>query len=347
MRKLKKAALLLAGASIGVAAGGRVVRQRNKISFAERVVVITGGSRGLGLVMARLLAAEGARLALIARDEAELERAAAELRLGGIEVLPVVCDVRDQPAVTTAIEQITNHYGSIDVLINNAGIIQVGPTEHMQLADYKDAMDTHLWAPLYTTRAVVPHMKRRGSGRIVNIASVGGKVALPHMVPYSASKFALVGLSDGLRAELAKDGILVTTVCPFVMRSGSHLNAFFKGQHQKEFTFFALLGSVPPNSISVLSAARQIVEACRYGDPQLLVSMQVKTAAALSTLLPNLTAKFMALGARLMPGPTNAEGDDQKTGWDSQTKWAPSPLTRLADQATVENNELRGHQPPV
>jgi NAD(P)-dependent dehydrogenase (short-subunit alcohol dehydrogenase family) len=249
--------------------------------------------------------------------------------------------------VQKSIDEIITHYGSIDVVINNAGIIQVGPVEHMKLQDYQNAMDTHFWAPLYTTLAVVPHMKQRASGRIVNISSVGGKVALPHMVPYSASKFALVGLSDGLRAELAKDGIRVTTVCPFVMRTGSYLNAFFKGQQQKEFTLFALLGSVPPNSISVLSAARQIVEACRYGDPQLLVSLQARGAAALSTLLPNLTAKFMSLGARLMPGPTTAEGDEQKTGWESSTKWAPSPLTKLADRATVENNELRGHEPPV
>ncbi|HVF10529.1 MAG TPA: SDR family oxidoreductase [Abditibacteriaceae bacterium] len=343
MDKLKNAALLAAGVSVGIAVAGRVARRRNKIDFAGRSVVITGGSRGLGLVMARLLVAEGARLAIIARDEADLERAAAELRLGGAEVLPLVCDVRDQQAVARAIDEIVNHYGGIDVLINNAGIIQVGPIEHMQLEDFRDAMDTHLWAPLYTTLAATPHMKRQGGGRIVNIASVGGKVALPHMVPYSASKFALVGLSDGLRAELAKDGIFVTTVCPFVMRSGSHLNATFKGQHEKEFTFFALLGSVPPNSISVLSAARQVVEACRYGDPQLLVSIQARGAAAMSTLLPNLTAKFMSLGARLMPAATDAEGDAQKTGWESRTKWAPSPLTRLADRATEENNELRGH----
>jgi len=344
MGKLKKAAGLLAAATIGVAVVGRVARQRNKLSFAGCSVVITGGSRGLGLVMARLLAAEGAHLTIIARDAADLEWATTELGLGGAQVLPLVCDVRDQQAVQRAIEEVISHYGSIDVLINNAGIIQVGPVEHMKLEDYKDAMDTHLWAPLYTTLAAAPHMKRQGSGRIVNISSVGGKVALPHMVPYSASKFALVGLSDGLRAELAKDNILVTTVCPFVMRTGSHLNAFFKGQHQKEFTFFSLMGSVPPNSISVLSAARQIVEACRYGDPQLLISMQARGAAALSTLFPNLTAKFMSLGARLMPAPTTEEGDAQKTGWDSRTQWSPSPLTSLADKATVENNELRGHE---
>ena len=132
--------------------------------------------------------------------------------------------------VERAISQTIGHYGSIDVLINNAGIIQVGPLDHMKLSDYDDAMKTHFWGPLFLVLAVLPHMRNQGGGRIVNISSIGGRISVPHLVPYSASKFALAGLSDGLRAELARDQIVVTTVCPGLMRIGSPINAAFKGQ---------------------------------------------------------------------------------------------------------------------
>src|SRR5256714_1298474 len=130
------------------------------------------------------------------------------------------------------------------------------------------ALAVHLWGPLYAMRAVVPQMRRQGGGRIVNIASIGGKIAVPHLTPYSASKFALVGLSDGMRAELAKDNILVTTVCPGLMRTGSPPNAHFKGRHRAEFTWFVLGDSLPLASIDARRAARHIITACRYCDPQ-------------------------------------------------------------------------------
>jgi len=347
MGRLKKAAFRLATVGAGVYVAGRIARERNRIDFAGRVVVITGGSRGLGLLMARRFGAEGARLALLARDEEELQRAEQELTAGGTEVLSVPCDVRDQNSVQDAMGRVLEHYGQIDVLINNVGIIQVGPVEHMQLEDFQAAVDTHLWASLYTTLAVLPHMRERGAGRIANIASIGGKFALPHMTPYTASKFAQVGLSDALRAELAKDGILVTTVIPFVMRTGSHLNASFKGQQELEFTLFALFGALPPNSVDGAAAARSIVEACRYGDPELVVGLQARALILANALFPNLVAKATALMGRFMPRPTGAEGDQTKSGWESRSPLAPSSVTRLADRATVENNELRGHQPPA
>src|ERR687891_1372920 len=103
--------------------------------------------------------------------------------------------------------------------------------------------------------AVIPLMKRQSYGRIVNIASIGGKVAVPHLLPYVASKFALVGLSEGMRAELLKDGIYVTTVSPGLMRTGSHLNAFFKGQHKKEYALFSIANALPLFSTSSKRAA--------------------------------------------------------------------------------------------
>jgi NAD(P)-dependent dehydrogenase (short-subunit alcohol dehydrogenase family) len=216
----------------------------------------------------------------------------------------------------------------------------------MQLADFEDAMATHLWGPLYTMLAAVPQMRRQGGGRIVNISSIGGKIAVPHLLPYSTSKFALVGLSDGMRAELAKDNIAVTTVCPGLMRTGSHVNALFKGKHAGEFTWFSIMDSLPVTSIDAQRAARKIVEACRRGDPSLVISVQAKLLAFAANVFPDLSAQALRIMNRLLPPPTEApEGDQARSGWESQSSLAPSLLTRLGDKATEANNELRGHAP--
>ncbi len=332
-------------AGVGAALAGRAFRHREVIDFAGKVVVITGGSRGLGLVMAREWAAEGARLALLARDPAELGRAQDDLATRGADVLPIACDVRDQHEAQRAIRRVIDHYGRIDLLVNNAGVIQTGPVEHMEIEDFESAMGVHLWGPLYTMYAAVPHMRRQGGGRIVNISSIGGKVSVPHLLPYCTSKFALVGLSHGMHAELAKYNIKVTTVCPGLMRTGSHLNALFKGRHREEFTWFSILDGLPVSSMDARRAARQIVEACRNADPELVISIQAQAATLFAAAFPGLTASLMTLFERFLPRPTGDRGDVLKTGWESRSSVAPSMLTRLADKATAENNGLCGHAP--
>jgi NAD(P)-dependent dehydrogenase (short-subunit alcohol dehydrogenase family) len=338
--------LMLLGAGLAGALAARVFL-REPFDFRGKVIVITGGSRGLGLALARQLADAGARLALLARDEGELERAAQDIASRGANVLTLACDVREEAGVARAIGEVVARWGGVDVLINNAGVIQVGPLDHMTTDDFANALATHFWGPLHTTLAVLPHMRRRGGGRIVNISSIGGRVAVPHLLPYSASKFALVGLSDGLRAELAAEKIKVTTVSPGLMRTGSHYNAQFKGQHARELAWFALFDALPISSISVERAARQIVEACRRGDPSLTISWQAQLLAAANALLPSVGATLTAAMARFLPRPTGPEGDIARTGWESQSAAAPSLLTRLGDKATVEYNGLNGHRAPA
>src|SRR5215203_388186 len=288
----------------------RLSRARLAISFEGRVVVVTGGSRGLGLVLARMLVDEGARVVLLARDLGELERAREELSTRGRgEVLTLRCDVRRRAEVRAAIDTVLDRWRSIDVLINNAGIIQVGPLEHMDHEDFENAMATHFWGPLHLILEVTPVMRHRRFGRIVNISSIGGKIAVPHLAPYSASKFALVGLSNALHSELAADGISVTTVCPGLMRTGSPLNADVKGQHEAEYAWFAIADSTPGLSVSADSAARQILEACRYGDPELTISLPAKIAVIASNAMPAVIAHAMALVNSILPGPAGRAGD--------------------------------------
>ena len=337
----KKQAMAFGAVSVGAVLMARAWR-REGYDFNGKAVVITGGSRGLGLVLARELAALGAKLTLVARDEGELDRASDDVRTREplTDVLPVVGDVRKRYDADRAIAQSVERFGRVDVLINNAGIVQVGPLDHMKLSDYEDAMSTHFWGPLYMVLAALPYMRRQGEGRIVNISSIGGKIAVPHMAPYSASKFALTGLSDGLRIELLRDNIIVTTVCPGLMRTGSPVNAMFKGKRPQEYAWFAISDSLPMTSINAERAARQIIAACRRGDAELIITIQARLAVLARTLAPELFQDAMALMAGVLPGPAGADGDIARPGKDSESEWAPSKLTAPTYIAAERNNEL-------
>jgi NAD(P)-dependent dehydrogenase (short-subunit alcohol dehydrogenase family) len=332
--------LKLAAVGAGALLAARAVyRRMSEYDLAGKTVLITGGSRGLGLVLARGFADEGASIAICARDPRELERARADLGARGARVLAFPCDVTDRAQVRELIEVVTRHFGRVDVLVNNAGIIQVGPLESMTLEDFEQAMATHFWGPLYATLAVLPQMRARREGRIVNVSSVGGKISVPHLVPYSASKFALAGLSDGMRAELAKDGVTVTSVFPGLMRTGSPRNATFKGQHRAEYAWFAISDSLPVSSIKAERAASQIIKACKRGQAELVITTQALAAVKFRALFPEATADILAVANRLLPGPGGI-GRARARGRESESALAPSILTTLSEWAARHNNEV-------
>jgi NAD(P)-dependent dehydrogenase (short-subunit alcohol dehydrogenase family) len=258
--------LLTGGVAAGFAAQ-KFLRKRaasGRQSWDGKTVVIAGGSRGLGLELVREWTSRGARVAFCARTAADVQRAAEELRHAGREVLGLMCDVTSRDDVEKFIGTVAERWQQIEVLVNNAGIIQAGPIESTTLEDFRSSIDTHFWGPLYATRVALPFL-RRERGRIVNIASIGGKISVPHMLPYSAGKFALVGFSEGLRTELARHNVRVTTVCPSLIRTGSPRNASFKGKHRVEYAWFSISDSLPMLSINSQSAARQIVNATARG----------------------------------------------------------------------------------
>ena len=331
------AALAAAGLAAALAAA---FRGRERYDFDGRSVFITGGSRGLGLEIARLLADEGARVAIAARDEEELARAVDDLAGRGGGAIAVRCDVTDRADVERAIRDVISRQGALDVLINNAGVIQVGPAEHMSLGDYESAMDVHFRGPLYTMLAAIPQMRRQGGGRIVNISSIGGRIPVPHLAPYVASKFALTGLSSSLRTELAQEDILITTVCPGLMRTGSPINAIVKGQHEREFAWFAVGDSLPGLSMDAARAARHIVEACRRGRAEVILTLPARVAVALYGLMPSTFVEAASLVNRLLPQAAGPEGDRPRAGRDATSAAAPSVLTQMTDRAAARNNEL-------
>ena len=319
-------------------AAGYVAQRLNEYDVKGKTVLITGGSRGLGLVLGRELAREGAKLAICARDTEELDRARDDLVSHGADVLALPCDVTDRAQVEATVKAVLDRYGRIDVLFNNAGVIQVGPMEEMTLHDYEEAMATHFWAPLYMTLAALPDMRRRKEGRIVNISSIGGKIPMPHMLPYTASKFALTGLSEGLRAELAKDGIVVTTICPGLIRTGSDQQGFFKGRNEKEHAWFSLLMGVPLTSISAEHAARQILAAMKRGKAEVVLTFPARAAATFHALFPGATADLMAKVNRALPEPGGI-GAERATGMESDSERSPSWATALNEKAARDNNQ--------
>jgi NAD(P)-dependent dehydrogenase (short-subunit alcohol dehydrogenase family) len=309
-----------------------------RYTLRDKVALISGGSRGLGLVLARHICNQGGKVALLARDPEELSRAKADITARGGKVLTVECDLLDRDQIQAAVRKVIDHFDRIDILINNAGMIEVGPLYHMTREDYDRAMKLHFWAPYELVSQIVPEMRLWGGGRIVNISSIGGKVATPHFAPYSASKFALTGFSDAIRAELARENIQVTTVAPGLMRTGSHVNAKFKGNHDAEFAWFSASAGAPLISMDADRAARKIVAAFRRGQPSLTLSFAARGAIAGNALFPNLTGYMMKFVNRILPEASGEEGNQSRAG-SHLPRRAPEWLTRMADHAVARNNE--------
>ncbi len=307
---------------------------RRRFSWRRKVVVITDGARGLGLLLAREVIRCGGQVAICARDPEEVERARAKLARKGT-VFASACDVTDRVQFREFLARVVRALGPVDVLVNNAGEIQVGPMEEMTSQDYEAAMLIHFWAPLNATLELLPSMRRRQAGRIINITSIGAKVAVPHLLPYSASKFALHGLSAGLRTELAKDGIVVTTVCPGLMRTGSARHAWMRGQADAEYAWFKVVSSLPGLAMNPRRAARQILDASARGDAEVVLSLPAKVLAGLYGLAPSLAQNVLGVVTRVLPGP----GGAGRRSLEGRTV-EPPPLTRLTLREVARNNEL-------
>jgi short-subunit dehydrogenase len=329
---------IAAGVAAGVAAT-LLRRYRAPVSFRNQTAFVTGGSRGLGLLLARELASRGAKVAVSARDRQELERAEQEIRQVGGEVLIINADMTMRDEVEAAVRKVEDQFGEVDVLVNNAGTIAVGPMENMTIDDYRNSINTHFWGPYFATMAVVPQMQRRRSGRIVNISSVGGKISVPHLLPYSVGKFALTGFSEGLRVELLKDHIYVTTVCPGLMRTGSPRNAFFKGNNEAEYAWFSISDALPVLSMNAARAARRIVDACGRGDSEVVLTMPAQMATIVHGLFPELTTDVLGVLNRFLPAPGGI-GTEARTGGQSRSKASPGWATALNERTAAENNQI-------
>jgi len=335
---------LVAAGGIGCALLAQTLLRRRKEDFTGQVALITGGSRGLGLQIAREFAHVGCRIAICARDEDELRRAADDLRSEGAEVFLPRCDVSNRDEMERTIRAVTDHFGQVDILVNNAGIIQAGPIETMSVEDFEKAMSVIFWGTLYATLAVLPQMRARRSGHIVNIASVGGKISMPHLLPYGAAKFAVTGFSEGLRAELASDGVRVTTIAPGLLRTGGQRNAEFSGDQEAEYAWFSLGDTLPFAALDVAQAAREIVAATQRGQAERILSLPASAVARFSGAFPALSADILALVNRFVL-PSKNGGSHTATPGNEIHEREPAALRTVVDRAEGAV-DTRLNQPP-
>ncbi|MBL7545253.1 MAG: SDR family oxidoreductase [Bdellovibrionaceae bacterium] len=340
-RRYKAAALLG-----GLATGMYLTSSTRPFQWEGKSILITGGSRGLGLALARQLVSQGAKVTLVARKFEELARARTMLitEFPWAEVCTVMADVTRKDQLSNAITEAISAFGVLDGMINNAGAISVGPLESMTRADFEAQMKLHLYAVIEATEMIRSYFKQRGGGRIINICSLGGKSAVPHMLPYNASKFALAGFSQGSAIELAKDGIKVTTVYPALMRTGSPIQAVFKGDHEKEFAWFETADSIPGLSMEVDKAARKILIGAANGDSEVVLSPIGKLRVIGGALFPELIHSFMVMINTLMP---KGQSGVRQTGYQSRKLFENSILTRpfrqVARKAEARNNQHPSH----
>jgi NAD(P)-dependent dehydrogenase (short-subunit alcohol dehydrogenase family) len=289
----------LAGAVVGTAVLGTLaVRKLRTAPIPDNaVVVITGGSRGLGFAIAARFARRPGRLVLCARKREELEQAQTQLLAQFPHLRPedfylVAADLSHAEECQRLVAEAMGRFGRIDVLVNNAGIIQVGPVEAQSAEAFERAMRLNFFAALHTTWAALPHMRRQsplaGSRRaaIVNIASIGGKFAVPHMLPYSAAKFALVGFSEGLHAEVRHAGVRVTTVCPGLMRTGGEAHAEFVGDVDAEKKWFDFAAKTPGVAVTATYAANRIYAAVAAGRAEITITPQAWLGARFAGMCP-------------------------------------------------------------
>jgi NAD(P)-dependent dehydrogenase (short-subunit alcohol dehydrogenase family) len=322
-------------AGAGAWAAGRALRQD---AIAGDVALVTGGSRGLGFLIAERLLRQGCRVAICGRDADTLERARVRLQhVTGGDIMTGVCDVADPDAVAQLVDDVRAHFGSLDIVVNNAGIIVVGPLDTLRIDDFRRAVDVNLMGFVHVTLTALPHMRARGYGRIANITSIGGKVAIPHLLPYDCAKFAAVGFSEGLRAEVARDGVRVTTIVPGLMRIGSPLHVEFRGQPAHEFAWFALGGLTPLSAMSAERAADRIVRAIRRGEAEVVLSWQAKLLRVLHDVSPAGVTRVLGGVNRLLPD--NDGGTTPRTGLDL-VHALPSVVKSTLERAGRRTNQL-------
>ena len=191
--------------------------------IAGKTAFITGGANGIGLGIAKALAARGANLMLIDLNEAALEAAKTGFAGTNVRVETAICDVAKADAVRAAADKAIESFGKVHIVVNNAGVALGGLPGEVDLNDWRWIVDINLMGVVYGVESLVPHIKSHGEGgHIINVASMAGHIAMPGMGPYHATKFAVVGYSEALRAELAGDNIGVSALCPGWVKTGIH-----------------------------------------------------------------------------------------------------------------------------
>lgn len=273
-------------------------------SRRPRVAIVAGGSRGLGLLVAHRLVHLGFSVAICARGEEGVAYAVERLQRaarGRVQVTGATCDVGDAESVAAWVRGVEDELGGVDVAITVAGAIDVGPAETMTTDDFAHAIDIMLRGPIHVAWAVLPGMRARRRGRIGTVSSIGGAVAVPHLLPYTAAKAGAIAFAEGLAAELAGSGVTSTAVIPGLMRTGAHEVARFRGDARKEAAWFASAASIPVLSMPAARAARVLVDGVLAGRTHVRTPWWTHLATRVHGVAPSTTVRATQLAGLLLP----------------------------------------------
>ena len=302
------------------------------------MAVITGASRGLGYLIARELAVRGYDLVICARSADGLRAAETDLRRAGTEVVTVAADVGQAADARRVVAAADDRFGRLDMLVLNAGIIQVGPAEAMTPEDYASAMDVMFWGAVHPTQAAMP-LLTRSRGRLLAVTSVGGKLPAPHLLPYTAAKHAAVGFAEGLRVEAIRAGVSVTVGVPGLMRTGSPRNALFTGDRVAENRWFTAAANLPVVSMDAERAARRLVRAALLRRPEIILTPLAKLGVRAHALAPSTSLRVVSLVNRMLPSGTGSGAGPAQPG-HLLPSGGPGWLTRRDDAAAARTHEL-------
>lgn len=257
-----------------------------------KVALVTGGSEGIGLAIATRFAKEGYRVGIAARTPEKLVEAANQIKTQATTpVLTVPTDVRDPVQVRQLVDKVIAEFGQLDVLVNNAGLYSSGPTETFSLEDWHTVLDTNLWGYIHTIHATLPHFVGRGTGTIINICSIAGKVPMPYQTIYTTSKHAIAGLSQSLSAELAPKGVQVSAIYPNIIQTDFPEKAVIKGANleDKQARYQQLEKTLAMPFIETPEDVANAVWQCLQSERSEQVPGTAKLLNGMNSVFPSLT----------------------------------------------------------
>lgn len=259
------------------------------MKFRDKVIVVTGASSGIGRQAGIDFAKEGARVALIARSKEKLAEIAGYIKQTyDMEALPVQCDVSDKAQVLSMSRKVLGEFGNVDILVNNAGFGIMGSVDDLSIEDLEAQMATNFLGTIYCTKAFLPHMLSRRTGHIVNVASVAGSIGIPGIATYCASKFAMLGFSQGLYHELKGTGVGVTVVSPITVKTNFFDHPSFK-KHMPRYS---------PAGLSAEHVSRAVLRAANSGRLEIIVPFYVRVGVWFIQTFPYLLNPILGYAFR-------------------------------------------------
>ncbi len=289
------------------------------MEIADKIAVVTGAASGIGRATALALAREGADVVLADVNDQRLDEARAEITGTGRRALAVHADVSRLADVEALAQRAIGEMGRVDILMNNAGVHVTGPVEKIPVGDWEWIVGANLWGPIHGVRTFLPHMLTRGNGYIVNTASMAGLVGLEPSIPYTVTKFAVVGLSQALAAYLRPKGIGVSVLCPgFVatrITEHERLTPYDDGMDETRRSFFRALAdgdwsrmaAAPGGVVTAESVAQKVVAAIKANTFLIFTHAGHKEAVAAAAADPEAAidqfAAFQGMWDRLAAAP--------------------------------------------